>query len=316
MTYTSPTDYAEWMKNLEQFLTLLRNTELTNRQVLMQLYLLKLPFFMRLTRDVLLKLPREQYQYSEEVETFLSCCDTYPNLLEDLNALHYISTHPTQVSIYPNERIVIDAFLCLLHQQLQEPKISNRINERKQLVNDNIKDKTQYVNALFTAYPKLLVIRVDFYYKKEVDANLNDLIAHIERFYNNKRSNALFNDMVGYVIKLEYGVDRKFHAHVMLFFDNDKLKCKGDDDVTLAWDICNYWVNSITKGMGDYHNCQAYKSDYEKSGRLGIGQIKADDIKKRENLIKTVVYFCKKEQFVKLKSNPKMKLIRRMAIPK
>lgn len=56
------------------------------------------------------------------------------------------------------------------------------------------------------------------------------------------RSNKLFDNRVGYVWKLEYGIDKGFHYHMMI------------QDINIAKMIGEYWAAVITHYRGLYYS--------------------------------------------------------------
>lgn len=163
----------------------------------------------------------------------------------------------------------------------------------------NFLSATRYVDALFGRYVRLLVLRVDLGYKDWTRVE-NDLVSRktiqdirqdLMHFLNNRRSNSLFNAMVGYVAKIEHGTTKGFHAHAMFFFDGSKVQ----RDAWLAGQIGEYWSNVVTKGEGLFYNCNAHKARYR---RLGIGRIEDGDIVGRGNLLLALSYITKADQYL------------------
>jgi hypothetical protein len=170
-----------------------------------------------------------------------------------------------------------------------------------------------YINKLFDRHARLLVIRIDFGYRKEDIREYGDferairleddiqakyLQAQADRvhLFNNMRSNELFTHLLGYAWRLEYGSLKGFHYHTFFFFDGSKSR----EDVTIAKSIGEYWVNVITKGRGLYFNCNANKEKYK---YLGIGTINDFDTKLRQGLEKAARYLTKQDYYVKMDFN-------------
>lgn len=161
----------------------------------------------------------------------------------------------------------------------------------------NFKSVKNYINDLFDEKKdRLLVVRVDLGYglnnregvtAQEAFEEYLQAKKDRESLFYNIRSNELFEYLVGYVWKLEYGLNKGFHFHMLFFFDGSKVR----EDVTLAKMIGEYWQNQITGGRGLYYNCNAFKDDYEK---LGIGMINYYDKDLRENLINEVAAYLVK----------------------
>lgn len=157
-----------------------------------------------------------------------------------------------------------------------------------------------FINDLFDNRARLMVVRLDLYYETHNRVSVSELQAHLEseqaiadreRFFYKWKRNPLFEFLVGYVCKVEHGLDKGFHFHTLLIFDGSKV-CK---DVSLARLVGEYWRDVITEGRGNYNNCNAKKEKYKK---LGIGMINYSDKKLRENLLKWVTaYLIKPDLF-------------------
>lgn len=171
-----------------------------------------------------------------------------------------------------------------------------KLNSYQRSSNKNYKELTEYVDALFERYSRLLVLRVDLSYSKENSTTTQDQAKRDrERLFGNARSNRLFGDMVGHIWKLEHGPEKGFHYHMMFFFDGSKVR----EDITLSKRIGEYWTDVVTKGRGLYYNCNAGKFVYKS---CGIGMIEHADAKLRAGLCRAVFYLTKTDLYMKLKT--------------
>jgi len=160
--------------------------------------------------------------------------------------------------------------------------------------NKNYKALVGYVESLFECYSRMLVLRVDFGYAKENSrVGLDVVTEDLNRFLENRRSNGLFERMVGYVWKLEYTRKKGFHYHMVFFFNGAHVR----EDVVIAKMIGEYWRDVVTKGRGIYYNCNADKGHYK---RCGIGMMKHDDVEMREGLHDALRYITKSDAYMKL----------------
>jgi hypothetical protein len=75
---------------------------------------------------------------------------------------------------------------------------------------------------------------------------LQEVKANFYQLLSNKRHNAIFDDLVGYVWKLEYGDLKGYYYHLILFFKGSEVKC----DFKKGREIGEYWRDVITKGRG------------------------------------------------------------------
>jgi hypothetical protein len=162
------------------------------------------------------------------------------------------------------------------------------------VVQSNLHSLTTYVGRLFEVYSRLLVIRVDLHFDYEYDAWRNIALAkkHLDDFFNNMRHNALFKDKVGYVWKLEHGMQRGNHFHVVLFFDGHHVQ----RDEWLSHQVCRYWVDVVTKGYGTFYNCNANKDCYLDPC---TGVIDYHDTEARQRLLHALSYLTKEDDIIR-----------------
>lgn len=181
------------------------------------------------------------------------------------------------------------------------------------------KEYFSYIDELFCRFARLMVVRVDFHYLKveseDIDTNTamvsgaSRLNSDLQRMLNNARHKpALFEHLVGYLLKLESGDDRGAHVHCLLFF-NGAYVCK---DVWYAEEIGRYWRDTITQGDGTYWNCNSRKAKYK---RLAVGMINHYDHDLKSNLKGVITYLCKVDQLIERGDGSKMKGMRRGASP-
>ncbi len=174
------------------------------------------------------------------------------------------------------------------------------LNNAKRNAKKNYDDLVLYIDSLFARYSRLLVIRVDFAYrmgnaiqsKDEITGKYQEAKSDFQRFLNNRKANRLFNHLVGYIWKLEYGLEKGFHYHVLLFYNGAKVR----QDEKIAMLIGEYWKNNITSGRGLYYNCNASKSKYRS---LGIGMINHDDVNLKDTLFKAAKYLTKVDHYAR-----------------
>jgi hypothetical protein len=191
----------------------------------------------------------------------------------------------------------------LRHALTDEGFLARRRRRREQARRHFISAKT-YVDDIFARYSRPLVLRIDFGYRdwtkpennmisgKTLDEARRDLA----RFFNNRRSNSVFDHMVGYIWKLEEGTTKGYHFHVMFFFDGSKVQ----QDVYLAKELGKYWQDIVTKREGCFYSCNEHKEKYR---RLGIGRIEHDDHEKRGNLLLALAYMTKADQYLRVRAD-------------
>lgn len=191
-----------------------------------------------------------------------------------------------------------------------------KLQRIKQNLQRNKESAENYVNLLFEKHARILVLRIDLHFSLGKAGNLKRLKitqGYFERFLNNKRNNKVFEHLVGYIWKLEEGVSRGVHYHLILFMNGSKV----EKDSYLCWQIGEYW-KQVTNGEGSYYNVNATIPELEKKGiEIGIGMVDHYDAEKRNVLITRVIhYFFKKGQYLSAKSLKKMRIYGRGEIPR
>jgi hypothetical protein len=193
---------------------------------------------------------------------------------------------------------LLNQFVDRIKKQAESAKFKKTVNDRKRLMDKNYNGLGDYFNSLFKEHRKLLVLRIDLGYKTphcpsgQPDAYMKyaEANGHRERFFNNMRSNDLFKHKVGHIWKLEYGLEKGFHYHMVLFFDGSEVR----QDATICGMIGGYWNDIITEGKGIYFNCNAKKEEYK---YLGIGMIGRNDTELRENFLRHVASYLTKVDY-------------------
>lgn len=207
-------------------------------------------------------------------------------------------------------------FLIALKTGLDSDTFKKEIAQQRKYASEYKKEVQNYINGLFEYRSRLLVIRIDLSYRKnktfyrklitnipniplskqkhklnalkewslEVREHRNTLIKQLKKQYS--------ESFIGYMWKLEYTEIKSFHYHMMFFLDGSKHR----EDITIAQNIGELWVNEITQENGLYWNCNAYKNKYRK---LGVGMISNDDAVLRENVLDTALYLVKKDYLIR-----------------
>lgn len=197
----------------------------------------------------------------------------------------------------------------LILEILTQSKSTRFRQQHNRLINrskQNFRKARSYLNALFRNYTKLLVLRLDLSWKSEFAKDMTVEMARetFKHFMNNQRRNQLFSSCVGYIAKMEYGIEKAHHFHVVFFLDG-QLSHKAE---YLAQQFGKYWEAVVTKGQGMFFNCHSKKLNFPmyEYKRHGIGMVNHLDVEKRDFLLNDVIaYFCKNEQFLCAKEHDK-----------
>ncbi|WP_279474385.1 YagK/YfjJ domain-containing protein [Aeromonas caviae] len=163
-----------------------------------------------------------------------------------------------------------------------------RLNNLKRVESRNQSSIAMYVNSLFDQHAKLLVIRLDIGYREEYYDQLTlDLVTDDRNCYLRKIQNK-YPALVGYIWKLEYGVDRRFHIHITFIFNG----AVHQRDISLGIAVGEVWED-MTNNNGTYFNCQTQREDYRRRRTDGVGMVHYSDTVKRIKLINALSYLTK-----------------------
>ncbi|WP_100409555.1 inovirus-type Gp2 protein [Acidovorax sp. 69] len=159
----------------------------------------------------------------------------------------------------PIARRLVVEMVCLLENKLILARLDNvrREHQRKRSV------LLKRLVAFKRVIPKLMVLRLDLGYGKEhASASMDRIIddwAALKAFITTN-----FPSYLSHVVKLEYGLQKGAHMHVLLLFNGAMVR----QDVTIAKLIGEHWSKVTTGGMGVYFNCNAapYKNRFSHCG--------------------------------------------------
>lgn len=256
------------------------------------------------------------YIYSENIRLFHEACNEL-----QLHLIRFKDPNYFYSKINKYEGELFNDLINLIRAKSQTKEFKDRLRNRVAKSDQQFNEYKKYIEALFKKHSRLIVIRLDLSYLVSMDENtfetkqlvkLADAKCDLEHLLKNRRHNALFEHMVGHIWKLEYGKNKGYHYHLILFFLGSKVQ----NDAYIAHQIGNYWKVDITDKRGIFHNCNNNKDKYI---HLGIGRINAnspEDAHLRFNLINYVLkYFTKQEQYLRIKLDPKDRTIGRGLMP-
>ncbi|EGB98640.1 inovirus Gp2 family protein [Pseudomonas aeruginosa] len=168
-------------------------------------------------------------------------------------------------------------------------------DQRYQAIQQEV-EVDRYVDAMFDRYARICVIRVDLYYRAEVQARLRveRVFDDLNRLIAERERNLIFDHEIGYICSVEQGEDRGYHIHAAFFFNGAEVSA----DIYRAQRIGELWER-ITRGQGYFHNCNLEKDKYQ--DRLGLGLIHRRDLNGRANVLCAMRYLVKNDQHLRLK---------------
>ncbi|MBB6580913.1 inovirus-type Gp2 protein [Ralstonia solanacearum] len=165
---------------------------------------------------------------------------------------------------------------------------------------ENYDSLVALIRANFAACHHLLILRIDLGYAQyycdpalsgEQAVSYVDVRRHrhaLIRFIKRRLPKGAYR---GYALKLEFGLDKTYHYHVLVLLNGDVVR----EAATISKLIGDYWKQYITEGKGGAYNCNA--ATYKESG---IGSVRYFDEKRA--ILETVVaaYLTKVDFYIRM----------------
>ena len=156
----------------------------------------------------------------------------------------------------------------------------------------NVNSAASYIDDLFEHHSRLLFVRLDLYVG-DTDPGHDDpeiMKSYLTRLLNNRRCNALFDHLDGYLWGFEHGEMRGYHFHTLWVFDGAHAR----QDITYGQRIGKYWADTITNGAGQYYCSNFGKEDMAAMGYpLAMGMIHRSDATAIDALKQAATYLLK-----------------------
>ena len=205
------------------------------------------------------------------------------------------------------KKLSFDYIQCRFDNYVKKHK--RKLRDHRYSEGENTKQLIERMQAVSERYARVLVVRVDFAYKKKYHHLLsikdfdNDMRILRQRIHNR---DGFFDGLIEYAWALEQGIEKGYHCHLLLVYKGHKRK----NAYGIAKRVGEIW-ESITFNEGCYFNCHstAYLSQFEEKGMLGIGMIHTCNSKQVENMLATVQYLVRPE---KEQQHLRAKVCRRM----
>jgi len=214
------------------------------------------------------------------------------NKIEARRLVEFRSIRPDAVCDRLNEAV------SAIREKINTPEFRKQMHNFRRSSDKNLKSFRLYIEKCFEIYSRLLVLRIDLYYKlgtfaeKSLDDSFKIAQQHWQKWIR-RFKNKMDKAYVGYVKILEYGYQKSLHFHVLLLLDGSLVR----QDITIATLAGKDWSDVVTQGAGRSHNCHLKKEYYR---RLGIGMIHANDKDAQAALNDIMAYMIKIDYFIKL----------------
>lgn len=161
---------------------------------------------------------------------------------------------------------------------------------------ENRKSLFKYFDGLVDDHCKLLLVRVDLFYRTGRDPSIQRFSQDIKRLIKRVQDkDTIFKDQVGYVYRLEQGGTSKgYHCHLLVIY-NGSLRW-GDSYIGMR--IGDIWKEKITGDDGLFFNCNQpdYKQYHQQKNQWGLGLLERSNLDKRRNAQKMLAYLAEPEK--------------------
>lgn len=250
--------------------------------------------------NLMKKVIQKTYRW-QDIESDLSELRNDAKLIYDSNRMYspliqaYFDLLPERIRqgdkvIFDNRRAFEDFQFEISEAQKEFIQRFKRNNRRNQ------QNLETYFAGLVERHRKLLLVRVDLHYASEKHPGMKRFNQDIEKLISRvQNKDTIFKDQVGYAYRLEQGgKSRGYHCHLLIIY-NGSLRCK---DSYLGQEIGALWKEQITRGDGEFYNCnqREHKHRYKQEDRLGIGMIPRDDLCKVNNAQYAISYLARPEK--------------------
>ena len=188
-------------------------------------------------------------------------------------------------------QILNELYQCLFKALSTDEDYKKTVQLRKEKSLNQNKKAKRLIQKLIRKFSELLVIRINLSINRNFKITLQLLKTYLSIFLKKFHTlNDKVPPIVGYIWKLEYGIQKGYHYHFIFFMDGNIHK----KDTVFADQLIELWKD-ITLNKGSYHSCNHNKGSYRK---FAISTLVHDDQEKISALYMVVDYITKADQFI------------------
>lgn len=235
---------------------------------------------------------RCEYRYSERLQAFREACQDIGLERRPTGPVCLNEEGTTYLDHHRSMNVLVARIRHLRRTRRYRPNANDlRYQARQQELR-----VCDYSDAMMECYSRTTIVRVDLYYRSEVQARLRveHVFDDLDRLIAEHERNPIFDHLTGYICAVEQGEDRGYHIHAAYFFNGNEVR----RDVYKAQQIGELW-GRITRGQGHFNSCNHDKEKY--GDECGIGIIQRNDRTIRRNVHKAMRYLVKDAQHLRLR---------------
>ena len=250
--------------------------------------------------NLMKKVMKKTYHW-QDLESELDGLSKDVELISDSNRMYrpliqaYFDLLPKRIKRSDEEIFYRRAAFQRFQSELREHH-EEFINEFCENNKENKKSLFKYFDGLVDDHCKLLLVRVDLFYRTGCDPSIERFAQDIKRMIKRVQDkDTIFKDQVGYAYRLEQGGKSKgYHCHLLVIY-NGSLRY---GDSYLGMRIGEIWKEKITGDDGLFFNCNQsdYRQYHQQKDQWGLGLLERSDLAKRSKAQKMLAYLADPEK--------------------
>ncbi|MBN8263141.1 MAG: hypothetical protein J0M21_00630 [Xanthomonadales bacterium] len=194
--------------------------------------------------------------------------------------------------------VALQRLLRFVRRVAKDWRFINALRAHERQEQDNFSSARDFLYHQAGAHSKLLILRIDLYFKPYYDVQRADKAVHdFLRWLRGKAcKRTLLPGYLGFMIKRENGLIRGMHWHLMVV-------CNGNEQRSadfLTRQLGEHWMRRTGQGPGAFHNCYPDRKRYLFNG---LGLVTLDDVEKLAGIRAAIWYMSKQDCVIKATSN-------------
>lgn len=177
----------------------------------------------------------------------------------------------------------------------------NVLHDYERKAKDNFKSGRDYITEQFERHARLLVLRVDLYFRPDAKGWAYCKVADMAviNYLRALRLGRIVPGYLGFIIKRENGISRGLHYHLMVFLDGHLHR----NAYHLTQRMGEAWVRRAGADKGSFFNCYARKDLFRYNG---LGLVHVSDTVKLIG-IRIALWYMSKQDCVLMVDDSKVK---------
>lgn len=244
--------------------------------------------FLNLLQELIVRFKQyyqESLSYAATIDIFIQLMQAVEQML-DGGIYDEISTFDAQ-QVSQLQKLILS----------QRDKVKEYLQRYKEQQQRNRASIQSYMRTIIKDHHKLLLVRVDLSYTKQRHGQIGfqDFYQHVQKLRQLlKDQHGCFAELKGYVLKLEQGKDKGFHAHLLFIYNGSKRQ----NDTFLGQAVIDKWREIVGEGaIGNNCNSVKHKQRYRQTGRLALGMLHRDDEQMINNVTVMLNYFASEDKY-------------------